>query len=193
MTSPAYSEWIDPTADPRLRSHILGYAMTDWMTDVERARFFGLAEGCRIRERAKILCPEKFECGKNLWIGEGVILDAQGGLTIGDETQVGSSVMIWTHTSHLQALNGETGAGKERIIYKPTTIGRRCFIGGPSVILPGVTIGDGVLIPPMSVVAADLPDGTFYKDTRHQVKALEERVAELEQQIALLLAVKQPK
>src|SRR5215470_115724 len=91
---------FDSETDPVLRSQILERFTAELMTDVERARLFGLPEGCRMRERTKILAPEKLRCGKHLWIGEGAVLDAQGGLEIGDHTQISGGVMIWTHSSH---------------------------------------------------------------------------------------------
>jgi len=39
----------------------------------------------------------------------------------------------------------------------PIHIGARCFIGGGSTILPGVTIGDGSVIAAGSIVANDIP------------------------------------
>lgn len=39
----------------------------------------------------------------------------------------------------------------------PVRIGSRCFIGAGSLILPGVTIGDGTVVAAGSVVARDLP------------------------------------
>lgn len=188
MTTPAFADLFSVPADPALRGQILGYAMTEHMTDRERAKFLGLPEGCRMRERAKILCPEKFQCGKNVWIGEGAVLDAQGGLSIGDETQIGLGVMVWSHSSHAQALAGETGSTRERIIYKPTSIGSNCFIAGPSVILPGIKIGNGVLIPPMSVIREDLPDGAIFSDNSRELKKLRKRVDTLEKQLAEVLA-----
>lgn len=187
MTTPSFQQLLSTDSDPALRQQILGYAMTELMTDRERADFLGLPDGCRMRERAKILCPQKFDCGKNVWIGEGAVLDAQGGLSIGDETQIGLGVMVWSHSSHHQALKGETGSSRDRIIYKPTKIGSCCFIAGPSVILPGVTIGNGVLIPPMSVVGEDLPDGTIFKDPRRDLKKLQNKVESLERRIEELL------
>jgi maltose O-acetyltransferase len=40
---------------------------------------------------------------------------------------------------------------------KPIRIGRHCFIGGGSVILPGVTIGDECIVGGGSVVFEDVP------------------------------------
>lgn len=40
---------------------------------------------------------------------------------------------------------------------KPIRIGRNCFIGGGSTILPGVTIGDDVIVGAGSIVFDDVP------------------------------------
>ena len=178
-----------------IRSEILRYRSTFLMNDRERARFLGLPAGCRIRENAKILNPDRFTCGTDVWIGEGAILDAQGGLEIGDNTQIGLSVMVWSHTTHLQALAGETGKNKDLIAYTPTRIGSNTFIGGPSVIGPGVTIGDGVIISPLSFVERDLPDGAVYSNNRFRrhterdIEALQEEMQELRAEVARLQSV----
>lgn len=170
-------------ADAALRAQILQYHATELMTDRERAVFLGLPEGCRIRERAKILAPEKLVLGKNVWIGEGAMLDAQGGLSIGDSTQIGGGVMIWTHSSHLQAIRGETTIGRESIVYKQTRIGKNCFIVGPTVIAAGVTIGDGAMISPLTFVDRDVAAGERVSGPR-SLRKLEERLDALEKRLA---------
>jgi len=140
-----------------LREQILTYFISLVMTDDERAQLLGLPEGCRIRENAKIISPENFKCGKHVWIGEGAILDASGGLEIGDYTQIGLYVLVWTHTSYKQALRSETGITSKAIERKPTVIGSNVFLAGHSVVFAGVTIGNHVVILPMSVVSKDIP------------------------------------
>ena len=157
------------------------------MNDRERAAWLGLPNGCRMRENAKIVALEKLQLGEFVWIGEGAVLDAQGGLSIGDYTQIGLNVMVWSHSSHRQARRGETGKSRDSIVYTPTTIGRRCFIAGPSVIGPGVTIGDEVVISPMSFVDYDVPSGSVIGGNR-PVRDLEKRIAELEEQVRTLAA-----
>jgi acetyltransferase-like isoleucine patch superfamily enzyme len=172
---------LDPKTDIGLRNQILTYHLSEVLTDVERARVLGLPEGCRIRERAKILCPEKLKLGKNVWIGEGAVLDAQGGLTIGDNTQIGLNVLVWSHTSHKQAIEGKTGSPtKEGIRYQETKIGDNCFVGGPSVIGPGVTIGNGVIIAPLTFVDRDISDGEVVSAPR-ELKKLAQKVERMEE------------
>ena len=74
---------FDPGVSWEIREQILKYQATFCMSDVERARFLGLPEGCRIRENAKIISQEKLTIGTHCWIGEGAVLDASGGLSIG--------------------------------------------------------------------------------------------------------------
>lgn len=47
----------------------------------------------------------------------------------------------------------------DRGVARPVRVGSRCFIGGGSMLLPGVTIGDGSIVGAGAVVAADVPPG----------------------------------
>ncbi len=147
----------DDERNRNLRGQILQYFISSVMTDDERARLLGLPEGCRMRENAKIISPENFRCGKYVWIGEGAVLDASGGLEIGDHTSIGLNVMVWSHTSYLVNLAMSNTTGSPLIERVPTKIGKGCFIAGPTVVYHGVTIGDKVVVLPMSVVTKDIP------------------------------------
>jgi acetyltransferase-like isoleucine patch superfamily enzyme len=153
-----------------LRTQILQYFISSVMTDDERAELFGLPKSCRIREGAKIICPEKFVCGNYVWIGEGAILDASGGLRIGDHTSIGLNVFVWSHTSWLANVSLSSYTGSPLIERKPTEIGKGVFIGGPSVIYPGVRIGDRVVVQPMSVVTKDVPSNCIVAGTPAVIK-----------------------
>jgi maltose O-acetyltransferase len=50
-------------------------------------------------------------------------------------------------------------AGPE--LAKPITIGKRVWIGGGAIVLPGVTIGDDTTIGAGSVVSRDVPSGVI--------------------------------
>ncbi|MEO1045705.1 MAG: acyltransferase [Pseudomonadota bacterium] len=68
----------------------------------------------------------------------------RAGIHIGAESYVAFGARIMTHDF-------------TRGLYLHTRIGERCFIGGQSLILPGVTIGDGVIVGAGSVVTKDIP------------------------------------
>jgi len=157
------------------RDQILKYNATFSMTDVERANFLGLPEGCRIRENAKIISQENLKIGNNVWIGESAILDASGGLEIGSNTSVGLTVFLWSHDSHkLNQEGNNTQENRGKIRRLKTIIGKNCFIAGPSLIMPGVRVGDNCIIGPMSVVFKDLPNGTIYTPYRDMLNCTEE-------------------
>jgi acetyltransferase-like isoleucine patch superfamily enzyme len=147
----------DTSRNNNLRHDILRRMVGQCLTDDERAEFYGLPKGCRIREGAKIISQENLRIGEYCWIGENAILDASGGLEIGSHCSIGLSVFIWSHSSHLTNLTMSNESGSSLIQRKPTRIGSGCFIAGPSVILSGVAIGDKVLIRPFSVVDKDIP------------------------------------
>jgi acetyltransferase-like isoleucine patch superfamily enzyme len=140
-----------------LRSQVLKAFISGLMTDDERASLNGLPKGCRMRENAKIIAPHNLNCGEFVWIGEGAVLDASGGLEIGEHTSIGLNVMIWSHTSFLANITMDNKIGSPLIARAKTTIGKGCFIAGPSVIYHGVNIGDKTIVMPMSVVNKDLP------------------------------------
>jgi acetyltransferase-like isoleucine patch superfamily enzyme len=144
-----------------LRPMILDSILTLVMTDDERAKHLGLPNGCRVRESAKIIAPDNLECGHHVWIGENAIVDASGGLSIGAHTTIGTGVFVWSHTSVLSSLMGDNRLGNPWNRRVATRIGKNTFVGGPSVINPGVTIGSGCLILPMSVVTSNVPDNTM--------------------------------
>lgn len=144
-----------------LRLELLTRALSVVMTDDERARLNGLSAGCRMRENSKILAPDRLVCGDFVWIGEGVIVDASGGLEIGDHTTLGSGSYIWSHSSVMANILMDNRSGNPYVMRSKTRIGRGTFIGGPSVVYAGVSIGDQCIVMPMSVVTSDVPDNTM--------------------------------
>lgn len=172
-----------PDTSRELRDQILRYHIACVMTDAERAKLFGLPSNCRMREGAKILSPENLLCGEYVWIGENAILDASGGLTIGSHTSIGLSVFVWTHSSDKLNAKMENRPHHPEIQRKSTRIGHGCFIAGPSVILPGCTIGDRAVIGPMSVVDRDVADG----EVIFGVRGVERHVRRLNRTIEALI------
>lgn len=74
-------------------------------------------------------------------------------VTIGDLTQLGPAVQIYTATHPLDAV---LRRGQE--LGKPVQIGADVWVGGGAIILPGVSIGSRTVIGAGSVVTRDLPD-----------------------------------
>ncbi|MFC8847512.1 MULTISPECIES: acyltransferase [unclassified Micromonospora] len=151
------SVFSDDERSSRLRTGILDDFVGGLLNDVERARYLGLPETTRIRERTKIVSPENLVMGEHCWIGENTVLDASGGLEIGDHTSIGLNCLVFTHSSWLANMMLENHPGSDLIERKPVKIGKGCFIGGNSVIMMGVAIGDCATVNPLSVVTKDVP------------------------------------
>lgn len=160
---------LDTERTRALRLELLTRALRTVMTDDERALANRLPAGCRMREGAKILSPERLVCGEYVWIGEGVIVDASGGLEIGDHTTLGSGCYIWSHSSVMANILMDNRPGNPHIVHSKTRIGCGSFIGGPSVVYSGVSIGDRCIVMPMSVVNSDVPDNTMVGGTPAKV------------------------
>lgn len=94
------------------------------------------------------------ECGNNVWMDYGVIIGAQGGVSIGDNTLIGPYVVIMS-TNH--KYNSKNIIRKSGYIPSPITIGSDVWIGAGAKILAGVKIGDGAIIGAGSVVTKDVP------------------------------------
>ena len=112
----------------------------------------------------RIYIEPPFHCdyGYNIHLGEKVyfnvscvVLDAAK-VTIGSNVFIGPGVHIYTASHPTNAFERKTIE-----FAKPVTIGNDCWIGGNSVICPGVTIGDGCTIGAGSVVTKDIPENSL--------------------------------
>lgn len=97
--------------------------------------------------------------GANIHLGARVYMNFQctildcNRVDIGDDVMFGPGVHIYTATHPLDP--DERTSGPEQAL--PVRIGNKVWIGGSTVILPGVTIGEGSTIGAGSVVTKDVP------------------------------------
>jgi acetyltransferase-like isoleucine patch superfamily enzyme len=92
--------------------------------------------------------------GKNVWksfaLSGGCYIQGVNGITIGDDTIFAPGVKIISANHDLK--NFSKWKRTERI-----TIGKRCWIGANAVILPGVQLGDDVIVGAGAVVTKSFP------------------------------------
>lgn len=92
---------------------------------------------------------------KNVFVGRGVLIDPTYYwlVSIGENSVITNGVTILAHDGSTRNLARYTKVGR-------VLIGKNTFIGVKSIILPGVKIGDNVIIGAGSVVTKDIPSGS---------------------------------
>ncbi|WP_041801487.1 sugar O-acetyltransferase [Rhodopseudomonas palustris] len=114
-----------------------------------------------VGQGAVIRPPFHCDCGYNIRLGAGVFLNFNCVILdvvpvwIGDRTQIGPAVQIYTADHPRDAATRAEGLEFGRQV----RIGCDVWIGGGAIILPGVTIGDGAIIGAGSVVTRDVMPG----------------------------------
>ncbi len=92
--------------------------------------------------------------GKNVWISfavsGGCYIQGLNGILIDDETILAPGVKIISANHDQKNLTNIIPSA-------PIIIGKRCWIGANAVILPGVNLGDGVIVAAGSVVNKSFP------------------------------------
>lgn len=77
----------------------------------------------------------------------------RGGIHIGEHSLIASGVTILSH-DHCKRVDGQP-------LLSDTYIGKRCFIAVNATILPGVQIGDEVIVGAGSVVSRNVPSNVI--------------------------------
>lgn len=124
-------------------------------------KFFLILLGAKIGKWITFYPGISIKTGRKLVLGDyvdissGVIIGTDGGVEIGDRTLIGFRAMIISGNHEIPNNRLPIFYGKnmrEKIIIKNDV-----WIGGYSVILPGVVIGEGSIIAAGAVVTKDVP------------------------------------
>lgn len=120
-------------------------------------RFFYRLVGIKIGRNSTIHCRTRFYNPQNITIGDGTIigdncfLDGRDKLTIGNNVDIASSVMIYNSEHDINCEDFKP-------ITAPVEIDDYVFIGPRAIILPGVKIGKGAVIAAGAVVTKNVAD-----------------------------------
>jgi len=93
--------------------------------------------------------------GKDVYIAHTAYVDKRAPIELGDNVTICDWVKILTH-DYSPVMHG----GQEKVA--GLKIGKKVFIGIQSIILPGITIGDNVVVGAGAVVTKDLPSNGVY-------------------------------
>jgi acetyltransferase-like isoleucine patch superfamily enzyme len=119
---------------------------------VLRPYLAAMGEQVLVHEDVRIRGIHKLRLGDRVHVGVGNFLQASGGITIGDDTLLGPGVKIWT-TTHVFA-DPDRPIREQGSEYREVVVGRDCWIGADTFIMPGTTLGDGCVVSAGSLVGA---------------------------------------
>ncbi len=80
-------------------------------------------------------------------------------ISIGDNTTISFEVAFVTHDAATRVIRHLPDGDPETVIYGYISVGKNCFIGCRTTILPNVTIGDNTIIGACSLVNQSIPSG----------------------------------
>ncbi len=157
-----YKSWLDGLSEERLACKKMIYEYNLLPPDEPEKRQALLREILGKTSEGYLTIESPFFCdyGYNIEIGTNffanynfIVLDV-GRVRIGDNVMFGPNVMLCTagHPLHPKTRNSGYEYGID------ITIGDNVWIGGNVCVLPGVTIGNNVVIGAGSVVTKDIPD-----------------------------------
>ncbi|KKS17311.1 MAG: Acetyltransferase [Candidatus Woesebacteria bacterium GW2011_GWA1_41_7] len=110
-----------------------------------------IGKGSTVHMWANFFDPSGVSIGEDTIIGDHAFLDGRAPLTIGNHTDIASSVMIYNSEHDLES---EDFSAKSDSV----EVGDYVFIGPRVTILPGVKIGKGAVVAAGAVVTKDVPE-----------------------------------
>lgn len=113
---------------------------------VEYARKLGV----RIGDNCQILCDPVNAFGTEPWL-----------ITIGNHVDITTDVQFLTHEGGIWVARGLNPLYEKYDKFAPIKIGSNVMIGFRSIIMPGVTVGDNVIIAANSIVTKDIPSNSI--------------------------------
>lgn len=93
--------------------------------------------------------------GDNCFLGDGVTLDTAERIILENDVTLSFDVMVLTHTN--VGYKDHPVQAHIPSVAKPAMFKKGCFVGVRSVILPGITIGEGAAVAAGAVVTKDVP------------------------------------
>lgn len=134
--------------------HIGRYVKIGSMTFIDTEKIF-IDDDARINEQViigGIKNPDSYiKIGKRTIIMEYSFLNPTKPLIIGDDTGIGGHCLLFTHGSWLSQLDGYP------VSFAPITLGKNVWLPWRVFIMPGVEVGDNVVIGANSLVNKSLP------------------------------------
>jgi len=111
--------------------------------------------GVVVREGVHIDRPSRLTLGNNVSINRRCIINANGGITVGDDVLIGPDVILYSQNHRFS--DGDALIRDQGYDQAPVVIERNVWIASGVIVLPGVTIGEGSVIGAGTIVSKDVP------------------------------------
>ena len=118
-------------------------------------RAFGATVGshCAVFSSVRIWAPWNLTLGDNCCLADGVDCYSVAPIVLGANATVSQGARLCT-ASH------DISSPVMELTYRPITVGAGAWIAGWSIVLPGVTLGEGAVVGAGAVVTKDVPAWT---------------------------------
>jgi hypothetical protein len=116
-------------------------------------RAFGVTQADRrsgtVMLTAEVFHPRRLTLGRGTVVGPHALVDARGGITLGDHVNVSGFVRMMTAKHDVQDPDFTA-------VFAPIVVGDRAWIALGATILGGVTIGEGAIVAANATVTRDV-------------------------------------
>lgn len=127
-----------------------------YLPSVHLRRFFLRSSGVKMSKNVRffegfhVRNPQGITLGDGCSIGTRVLLDGRKGLTAGKSVVFGYECIVWTLNHDYNDIHFCTKGA-------PVSIGDYAWICSRSIVLPGITIGEGAVVASGAIVTKDVP------------------------------------
>lgn len=108
-----------------------------------------------LRGVPQILYGNQITFGKNVRLNEKVYIHAANGISIGENTTISYGAMLISESYDIKHWENYIARHHDGA---PIVIGKNCWICANTMILPGVTIADDIIVAAGAVVTKDLTE-----------------------------------
>ena len=118
----------------------------------------------------EVFAPRKLELGAGTIVGPRCLLDARGGIRLGDDVNVSGRARFMTAKHDVLDPDFEA-------VFEPAVVANRVWIAMGATVLGGVTIGEGAVVAANATVTRDVEPYTIVAGT--PARAVGERTRDL--------------
>lgn len=157
LANPNLPAMLDEAVNAHGSDILIGDNCTLWGGKAAQCVGIVLGDGVRLYDGCRLvvdhLCKESgITLGNGVALNFNCYIDGSGGVDLGANTILGPNVVI-VSSSH------GTAEARNQKHLAPVKLGKRVWVGANTVIMAGITIGDGATVGAGSVVTRDVEPG----------------------------------